>query len=215
MTESEVARARRAYRSPRREQQAAETRAAVIATAAVLFGERGWAATGMRDVARAAGISVETVYAHFRSKGDLLLAAVDVAVVGDAEPTPLDRRAEFASLGRGDRSQRARAGARLVTGIHQRTAGVLLALREAAASDVELAHWRRAAEQRRRINVEQAAALLSGRAVTSDECDGLWAVVAVEVYQLLTEQRGWSPEQYETWLAGVIVRLLDDPSPPA
>ncbi|MGH3179671.1 MAG: TetR/AcrR family transcriptional regulator, partial [Streptosporangiaceae bacterium] len=41
-----------------------------------------------REVARAAGVSVETVYASFRSKGDLLLAAIDVAVVGDAAPVP-------------------------------------------------------------------------------------------------------------------------------
>ena len=52
---------RRAYRSPRREQQAAETRSMVASAAARLFGERGWAATGMREVARAAGVSVETV----------------------------------------------------------------------------------------------------------------------------------------------------------
>ena len=128
---------RRAYRSPRREQQAAETRAMVASAAARLFGERGWAATGMREVARAAGVSVETVYASFRSKGDLLLAAIDVAVVGDAAPVPLDQRPEFAALGSGTRRQRARATASLVAGINQRTAGVVLALREAGASDAD------------------------------------------------------------------------------
>jgi len=103
MATDQAARARRAYRSPRREQQAAETRAMVVAAAARLFGERGWAGTGMRDVARAAGVSVETVYASFRSKADLLLAAIDVAVVGDAAPVPLDQRPEFAALGSGTR----------------------------------------------------------------------------------------------------------------
>jgi AcrR family transcriptional regulator len=203
--------ARRAYRSPRREQQAAETRAMVVAAAARLFGERGWAATGMREVARAAGVSVETVYASFRSKGDLLLAAIDVAVVGDAAPVPLDQRQEFTALGSGTRQQRARAAARLVTGINQRTAGVVLALREAAASDAELAERMREREQRRQINVEQGAALVAGRAVTAEEIDGLWAVLAVEVYQLLTQLRGWTPQQYENWLAGVIDRLLPGP----
>jgi AcrR family transcriptional regulator len=74
--------ARRAYQSARRRQQAADTRKAVVDAATRLFGERGWAATGMRDVAREAGVSVETVYANFSSKGDLLMAAIDVAVVG-------------------------------------------------------------------------------------------------------------------------------------
>jgi len=186
----------------------------VVAAAARLFGERGWAGTGMRDVARAAGVSVETVYASFRSKADLLLAAIDVAVVGDAAPVPLDQRPEFAALGSGTRQQRARATARLVTGINQRTAGVVLALREAAASDPELAERMGEREQRRRINVEQGAALVAGRAVTPDEADGLWAVLAVEVYQLLTELRGWTPQQYENWLAGVIDGLLPRPGQP-
>lgn len=211
MATDQAAQARRPYRSRRREQQAAETREAVLAAAVELFGTRGWAATGMRDVARAAGVSVETVYAGFRSKSDLLMAVIDVATVGDAAPVPVDQRPEFTALGSGSRQQRARAAARLVNGIHQRTGGVVLALREAAASDRELARLLREAEQRRRINVDRGLSLITGRAVTPEECDGLWAVLAVEVYQLLTGLRGWTPQQYETWLADVIDRLLRDP----
>ena len=203
--------ARRAYRLPRREQQAAETRASVLDAAILLFADRGWAGTGMRDVAREASVSVETVYANFPSKSELLMAAIDVAVVGDAEPVSLDQRREFTALGQGSREQRARAAAGLVTGIHRRTAGVHLALREAAASDLDAARRLREGEQRRRTNVEQGASLVAGRAVTAEECDGLWAVTDVEVYRLLTDLRGWTAKQYETWLADVIERLLHDP----
>src|SRR5829696_4529614 len=91
MTTGQAPPRRRAYRSPRRQQQAAETRAAVLAAAVQLFGERGWAATGMREVARAAGVSVETVYAGFGSKSDLLLAALDVAPA-DRRRRPADHR---------------------------------------------------------------------------------------------------------------------------
>ena len=164
----------------------------------------------MRDAARA-GVSVETVYAGFRSKSDLLKAVIDLATVGDIAPVPLDERPEFTALGSGTRQQRARAAARLVTGIHQRNAGVVLAVREAAASDRELARLLREAEQSRRIDVEQGVSLITSRAVTREECDGLWAVLGVEVYQLLTGLRGWTPQQYETWLADVIDRLLRDP----
>jgi len=52
---------------------------------------------------------------------------------------------------------------------------------------------------------------MAGRAVTAEEVDGLWALVAVEVYQMLTELRGWTPQQYENWLADVIERLLPGP----
>lgn len=204
----EQAGAARTYRSPRREQQAAQTRAAVLDAAVLLFAERGWAGTGMRDVAARADVSVETVYAGFGSKSELLKAAIEVGVVGDVEQVPLDQRPEFASLGRGTRAQRCRAAARLMTEIHRRTAGLNRALREAAASDPDAARTVRQGELNRRTNTEQGAHLVLGRPATAQECDGLWAVMDVEVYRLLTELRGWSPEQYEDWLADTIGRLL-------
>jgi AcrR family transcriptional regulator len=209
----EAARTPRRYSSKRREQQAAETREAVLAAAAELFGERGWAATGMRDVARRAGVAVETVYANFRSKGDLLTAAVDVGVVGDDAPVALADRPEFAALAVGDRTQRVAAAARLIVGIQRRTAGVHHALREAAASDATLAARLRDDEERRRSSVEQGRALVAGRAVSARERDGLWAVLSMEVYRLLTEQAGWTDKQYEAWVADVVLRLVDDTSP--
>jgi len=208
MSAGPAPRLRRAYTSPRRRQQAAETRAAVLAAAAALFSERGWAATGMREVARAAGVSVETVYASFGTKADLLMAAMDVAVVGDVLPVPLAGRAEFTALGEGGPAERAAAAAGLVTRVHARTAGIYLALREAAAADPGLAGPMREAEERRRVSAGQGMALVAGRPVTPQERDGLWAVTGVEVYQLLTELAGWTPAEYQAWLASVFVRLL-------
>jgi AcrR family transcriptional regulator len=208
VTGDEAAVGRRRYRSPLRERQANQARTAVISAATSLFRDKGWAATGMRDVAQAAGISVETVYVNFRSKGELLMACVDLAVVADAEPMPLAGRPEFAALGQGSRKQRIQAAARLLTDVNQRTTGLLLALREAAASDPALAQARREGEDRRRLNVEQGLELIGGRPVTRDEADGLWALMSVEVYDLLTDVRGWTQAEYERWLAGTIDRLL-------
>lgn len=205
---------RREYRSPRRQQQAAETRAAIVAAAGRLFGERGWAATGMRDVAREAGVSVDTVYASFGSKSDLLMAAIDVAVVGDDEPVPLDRRAMFTALGTGSRAERLRAGGRLLTEIHGRTAGVNFALREAAASDPDLALLMSRREIARHANITEGMSLMAGRPVSPREADGLWAVTDIGIYRMLTGLRGWSAQQYEDWIVDTIDRLVaDDPVP--
>lgn len=201
---------RRAYESSRRRQQAEETRAAVLRAATDLFGQRGWAATGIRDVARAAGVSVETVYANVGSKSDLLMAAIDVAVVGDDEPVPLDRRAAFTALGQGSREQRVRAAARLMTDIHRRTAGVNFALREAAASDPDLDRLMRAREEGRRADVEEGMTLVLGRAVSPHQADALWAVLDIGVFRMLTDLRGWTADQYQEWLADALDRLLDD-----
>ncbi|WP_424535074.1 hypothetical protein ACOZ38_33580 [Sphaerisporangium viridialbum] len=45
--------------------------------------------------------------------------------------------------------------------------------------------------------------------MTPEERDGVWAATSVDVHQLLTELSGWTPQQYEAWVAGVIDRLLD------
>ncbi len=175
-----------------------------------LFTERGWAGAGMRDVARAAGVAVETVYSNFGSKADLLLAALGVAIVGDDLPIPVAERAEFAALARGTLAERARAAARLVREIHERTCGIQKALREAAASDAEVGLSERLieGEQRRRINVDQGLQLVADRSVSDTERDGIWAVLSMEVYRLLVAQSGWSASRYEDWLAEAIVRLL-------
>jgi hypothetical protein len=54
----------------------------------------------------------------------------------------------------------------------------------------------------------QAISHITGRAVTRQERDWLVAIISAEVYHLLTELSGWTPQQYQTWLAGVIDRLL-------
>ncbi len=201
-------RVQRRYDSPRRLQHAVQTRVAILEAATQLFADNGWAGTGMRDVARAAGVAVETVYAHFGSKADLLLGALDVAVVGDTEPIALGDRPEFAGLGRGSLAARAGAAARLVRQIHERTYGLGKALREAAAGDAELAKRLAEGEARRRINVGEGGRLVAGRPISDTEHDGLWALLSMEVYQFLVDRAGWSPARYEEWLADTIGRLL-------
>jgi AcrR family transcriptional regulator len=201
-------RQRRRYVSPRRVESATQTREAVLGAARELFAARGFAATGMRDIAQAAGVAVETIYSNFGSKTELLSAAMDVAVVGDTRPVPLRDRPEYAALGRGPLQERAQAAARLLVEIHERTAALGRALREGAATDEELAKRVAELEQRRRVNVTEAVRLVAGRAVSDTAADGVWAVTSMEVYALLIEHAGWSPDRYEQWMAETIANLL-------
>jgi AcrR family transcriptional regulator len=199
---------RRRYRSPLRERRAHQTRAAVLDAASRLFTTGGWAATGMRDVAREAGVATETVYKHFSSKTALLRQVIDRAVVGDEQAVPLSRRPEFTALGAGTRPERIAAAARLVAEVHLRTAGFTKVIREAAHTDQAMADELDATRQRQRSDVQRALALLIGRPPTARELEGTLAVVSVEVYLLLTEFSGWAPDQYEAWMAetlGLIV----------
>lgn len=195
---------RRRYRSPHREQQAQQTRAALVEAATRLFTTRGWAATGMRDIAREAGVATETVYAHFASKTGLLQKVIDIAVVGDEGAVPLADRSQFAALAQGSRADRIAAAARLVTDVNTRTAGFAKVIRQAAPTDEDMAETLEATRERQRRDVAAGLALLIGRRPTAAERDGTWALMSHEVYLLLVESSGWNPEQYEAWMAEML-----------
>ena len=198
----------RRYRSQLREQQTAATRGAVVHAARELFVANGWAGTGMRDVAAAAGVALETVYSHFSSKSGLLRAVADTAVVGDDASDPLAARPEFLAIGEGRRPARLRAAARLLTAVHVRTAPIAKLLRQAAAADEEIAEMLQSTRERQRADVADALELIIGRAPTRPERDGVWAIASPEVYLLLVEESGWTPQQYAAWVTETLERVV-------
>src|ERR1700722_19849579 len=123
------------YHSPLRARQAAETRQAIIAAAIKLFRERGWASTTRPMIAAEAGTAVDTIYSTFGSKSGLLMAAIDVAIVGDDDEAAMIDRPDFALLGQGNRTERLRAGVHFTVGVYRRSLPILKTLQEAAASD--------------------------------------------------------------------------------
>jgi AcrR family transcriptional regulator len=65
----------------RREQQKQQRRAAILRAASRLFASRGYAETGMQDIARRARLAVGTLYNYFPSKPEIVLALVERDVV--------------------------------------------------------------------------------------------------------------------------------------
>jgi AcrR family transcriptional regulator len=62
---------------PRQRLPVAERRAVIVEAAGRLFGERGYEATRLDEIAAAAGVTKPIVYRHFDSKRDLYLALLD------------------------------------------------------------------------------------------------------------------------------------------
>ena len=83
-----------------------ELRSAILATASTLFYEHGYAATSIRDLAEAVGISSSTMYHHFKNKQDVLHAIIltfmqdfndaIVPVLRDPSRPPAERLSEAA-----------------------------------------------------------------------------------------------------------------------
>ncbi|USG62079.1 TetR/AcrR family transcriptional regulator [Sneathiella marina] len=70
MTEKTPAKEEGQYRSDNRRQE-------LMAAAAHLFNQRGYDATSMRDIAREAGMLAGSMYYHFPSKDDLIIATYE------------------------------------------------------------------------------------------------------------------------------------------
>jgi AcrR family transcriptional regulator len=83
---------RRTYDNSRRQAAAEARQRRIVEAATTLFVEQGFAATSIDQIAAAADVSPQTVYATYGSKAAVLSQAIDVAVVGDYRPDSLAAR---------------------------------------------------------------------------------------------------------------------------
>jgi len=87
----------------------AARREAIVAAAAELFAENGYAAVGMDDIGAAAGVTGPAIYRHFEAKAAVLTEVFD-RIIGtvDTEPDPGDEPLSEAGLTDAAQAQRLR-----------------------------------------------------------------------------------------------------------
>jgi AcrR family transcriptional regulator len=216
VAEEQTSTGRATYRSALRAAQAAQTRERVLDAAGDLFARSGYLRTTMAQIADAAGVSVETVYAQ-GSKQALLLASVDRALAGDSEDVPLFERAPVSeALDRTSAPAVIHGFAVFLTDIAFRAAGLLVAFEDAAAADAATLELWTEAEQHRRQDylrlVETVAALAPLREGLDLEraTDGLWRTVSPRLAHHLIDL-GWTRDQVADWAAAIGTSLLLDP----
>jgi AcrR family transcriptional regulator len=206
---------RRAYDNSRREAGARQTRRGIVSAAQDLFVRTGYPATTFPAIADAAGVSVQTVFAHFPTKRDLLKEVIDQAIVGDDEPLAIRDRPEVAAIrAEPDPVRKLRTHAAQVVAISRRATSVDQMLRSAAGVDPEAAElWARGSKARQAGMEEFAAHLFQGGHLREglsahQAADRLAVLIDPEVYRLTVGVRGWSPEQQEAWLAEMLIASL-------
>jgi AcrR family transcriptional regulator len=82
MSRTETSEPVRTRRSPEKLTKAELSRERVLAAAAKIFVERGYAGTTMRAVAKAVGLQAASLYYHYRSKEELIEAVLDMGIDG-------------------------------------------------------------------------------------------------------------------------------------
>ena len=208
---------KRTYRSTRRAEQVAEKRRTILEAADARFRADGYGAVTMPEIAREAGVAVETIYRAFGSKAGLFTAVIDAAVAGGAaraERPVEERPAIRALIEEPDPRRQVELYAATQPGIHRRSGQLLRALASAAGTDPDLRALWDTIERGRLTGQGRFVQMLADRSAlrpglsVEDGRDGLWTLTSLAVYDMLVVTRGWSPERYERWLSDVLGGLL-------
>lgn len=209
---------RRPYRSPIRQENVQRTRSRIATTARDLFLDAGYGPTSMTAIAKAAGVSAQTVYNTFGSKAALLKYVYDITLVGDEEPVPFAGRPEVQALYQVTDPREFLAGyVGLGAALQQRLAPLLAAIHAgAAAGDPDLVAHLAVVSREHRTGVQMAVGRLAElgalRCPPEDAVDAVWLLTRFEVWNLLRGQRGWPAERCVEWLAALAAGAVLPPA---
>lgn len=198
-----------------RSDQAAATRAAVIAAARSMFLEHGWGGTTIAGIARAAGVSPETIYAVFSGKAPLFAEVVRAAVRRGDPATPLlEQAGPKAVLGAPDQRTALHLFAHDIAALLSNVAGLMGVARGVAASEREIGKVYHGIHAGRRENFGVMVHALRQHGPFRDRMSDdaavalIWRLTSPELFLLMTEIEGLSATAYAEWLEATLAQLL-------
>lgn len=199
---------KRPYRSPLRAEQAEATRQRIIDAGLTLFADRGYPGTSVAEIARAAGVSAETIYGSVGSKRgiiDALLAQVETERVAE--------RARDALAARGGEPATALDVLAELSVAFWQQHGILARVLRNGVGDPEIgAAWVERQDGRRAIIHRLIETWPAGTLRTGLDpgraADIAWALTSDEVHDLLVGLRDWPPEEFLAWLRSTLAREL-------
>jgi AcrR family transcriptional regulator len=192
-----------------RERRAQLTRDEILGAARRLFAERGYARTSVRDIAKAAGVSAQTVYDSVGSKQALVSSLNDL----------IDAEASIAALARAaaeseDPGEVAATNARITRSILEHCGDIIHALVTGAAAEPELAAVLAEGQRRHVEGAGRVVALLRGLDDVTGPIDPdaavetLAAITDIRFALVLQEDYGWSLDRLESWMGDASRALL-------
>lgn len=200
---------KRAYVSKQRDAAAAATRADVLQAARGLFARKGIDAVTIAAIAAKARVSVPTVYALFASKEGLLQALMEGALFGERYQAAATRLAGIA-----DPVQQIAMSAAIARAIYESEGAELGLIRGASAFSPALRKLEQTFEDIRLSLQEDRLKRLyaEGKAKRNLPIDKarrlLWMYTSRDIYRMLVQEAGWTPDQYEAWLSQTLVATL-------
>jgi AcrR family transcriptional regulator len=199
---------KRRYESPRRREQAEATRLQILDAAQRLFERDGYPATTVGAIAAEARVALKTVYVAFETKAGVLRALWNLQLRGGQEDVPMAQQELYVRvLEEPDAERQLRLNAHNSREGKLRIGSLAEVIRTAAPLDADIESlWERINTEYRanqRVIVER---LKEKGALNPDldidrATDLLWTLNHPNTWQLLVVRCGWTPDQYERWIA--------------
>ncbi|MGO4689992.1 TetR/AcrR family transcriptional regulator [Glaciibacter sp. 2TAF33] len=196
----------RAYNSAGRRESAARARERILVTAEELFLSLGYAQTTVAAIARASGVSVETVYKAWGNKTGILAALRIRALAGGGE-VAAEERSDAMREATTTAGEVIDGWARLQVEVMPRVAPILLLVRDAAATSPEAQRLDDEVSADRMTRMLHHSEFLSHRGqlraglTVQRAADVMFAYTAPEFYEILVLGQRWDPNEYGAFIA--------------
>jgi len=192
-----------------RQRQAGDTRRRIVEATRRLLESDGYARMTIEAIAQQAEVSAQSVYAIFKSKTGILIELLDQSMFGTDYEEVVQR-----TLSASDPENRLRLAAGVAKQIRSAQSAMFDLLRGAGVVAPELAKLQQQRERLRYKKEEGMISFLRDSGSLRPDIDHqtardvFWMLTGGDVYRMLVHERGWSPQQYQDWLADTLVHSL-------
>lgn len=200
---------KRSYKSESRSTQAVQTKERILKSAKNIFELDGFESATIEKIAQLANVSIPTIYALFQSKRGILRALIDEVLPKDQFETLVEKSIEATTP-----EDRLHYSAKIARQIYDAERAQMDIFRGAAVISPEFKELEKERETRRydrqEITISAMAkenSLARGMSVEKAR-DVLWTFTGRDLYRMLVIERGWTSDEYEKWLAGLLANLL-------
>jgi AcrR family transcriptional regulator len=196
--------------TPSRSQRAAATRRRILDSALAAFSDHGYSSTTMDAVAGGADVAVQTVYFTFHTKGELLEAAFEHAVLGP-EQTPPHLRPWWPRSG--DGYDITEAIGRLVTGTTELLERAAPLVWSVLGDDAARQSYERNEHLRQVGYAELVSALTEKHPLRPGLTplkarDILLVLTGPQLFVQYTRQLGWTAEELADWMTTALLEQV-------
>ena len=188
-----------------RQEQAEATRIRIAQAARQLFAANGYGATSIDAIAKEAGVATRTVYSAFGTKREILSLICDLWLKAAGA---VERADEVFAIT--EPAARLRGAANWLTNLYSAGFDVVLIFEAATDESAETrALLRSKLAGRNQVMDAIIASLDKDLQISLKQAQAVYrALAAPGVYQELVDESGWTPAEFEDWVAESLQRQL-------